>query len=290
MFQKRPTFAVVFLLPALALYALITLYPLARGAWLSLTDSTGAGSSHYVGLQNYRELFHDQQAVAALKNTLIYSATVVFFQNFLGLLFAVWLMSMPRVRAAVRVVLLTPAILAPVIAGYVFSYIYSTEGGINAVLKAVGISARQYWLAEPGHAIYAIAAVHVWMFAGYSCAIFLASYIAIPTELIEAARIDGASGWSRFRHVEWPLLAPALTITVTLSIIGTLRVFDLPLVMTGGGPANSTMTLSLLIYTKVFKEFAFGYGAALSVVLLVLVIVISSAASALLRIRETRMA
>lgn len=287
MFRRRT--AVGFLAPALVLYALIMIYPTVRGALLSLTDSTGAGSSHFIGLRNYDTLIHDQEAIAALKNTLVYAATVVFFQNALGLLFAVWLMSMPRVRSAVRVILLTPAILAPVIAAYVFSAVYAPSGAINALLKLLGVN-PQYWLAGPSTAIFAVAAVHVWMFTGYSCAIFLASYLAIPSDIIEASRIDGATGWSRFRHVEWPLLAPAVTITMTLSIIGTLRVFDLPLVMTNGGPANATMTLSLYIYNKVFQGFSFGYGAALSIVLLALVVVVSSAASALLRAREARMA
>jgi raffinose/stachyose/melibiose transport system permease protein len=283
--HRRPVIALGFLLPAIALYTFITLYPTVRGAWLSFTDSLGGEPGPFVGLANYEQILNDSQATAALKNTLIYATFVVVCQNLLGLIFATWLMSLPRIRGAIRVALLAPAMMAPVLAGFIWSYIYAPGGSLDAVLSSLGMG-KQTWLAEPSHALYAVAAVHVWMFTGYSCAIFLASYLAIPQDLKDAALLDGASAWQRFRCVDWPLLAPATTITVTLSVIGTLRTFDLPLVMTNGGPVNSTETLSLLIYQKVFQESDFAYGTALAVVLLLVVIVLSSATSTLLQRRE----
>ncbi|MFI6810256.1 carbohydrate ABC transporter permease [Streptomyces luteogriseus] len=285
MIHRRPVIALGFLLPAIALYAFITLYPTVRGAWLSFTDSLGGEPGPFVGLANYEQILNDSQATAALKNTLVYAAFVVVCQNLLGLIFAIWLMSLPRILGAIRVALLAPAMMAPVLAGFIWSYIYAPGGSLDAVLSSLGMG-KQTWLAEPSHALYAVAAVHVWMFTGYSCAIFLASYLAIPQDLKDAALLDGASAWQRFRCVDWPLLAPATTITVTLSVIGTLRTFDLPLVMTNGGPVNSTETLSLLIYQKVFQESDFAYGTALAVVLLLVVIILSSATSTLLQRRE----
>jgi len=286
--HRRPVFALGFLLPAIALYSFITLYPTVRGAWLSFTDSLGGRPGHFVGLANYYRLLHDDQATAALKNTLLYAAFVVILQNLLGLIFAAWLMSVPRIRSAIRVSLLAPAMMAPVMAGFIWSYLYAPGGSLDALLSSVGLG-KQTWLAEPSHALYAVAAVHVWMFTGYSCAIFLASYLAIPQDLKDAALLDGATAWQRFRRVDWPLLAPATTITVTLSVIGTLRTFDLPLVMTNGGPVNSTETLSLLIYQKVFQQSDFAYGTALAVILLLVVIILSTATSTLLQRREGRL-
>jgi raffinose/stachyose/melibiose transport system permease protein len=285
--QRRPVVALGFLLPAIALYTVITLYPTLQGAWLSFTDAVGGRPGHFVGLANYERLLDDDQAVAALTNTFIYAAVVVIVQNLLGLVFAAWLMSVPWIRNTIRLVLLAPAMMAPLMAGFIWSYIYAPDGSLDAVLSAVGLG-EQTFLAEPSHALYAVAAVHVWQFTGYSCAIFLASYLAIPRELMDAARMDGASVWQRFRLVEWPMLAPATTITVTLSVIGTLRTFDLPLVMTNGGPVHATTTLSLLIYQKVFKQNDFAYGTALAVVLVLVVFVLSSATSTMLQRRERR--
>jgi raffinose/stachyose/melibiose transport system permease protein len=278
-----------FLLPAIAVYAVFMIYPLVRGVYLSLTNSVGGPRADFVGVEQYRAMLDSPQVTAALWHTVLYAAVVVVVQNALGLLFASMLFRRPRVRKVLSVVLLTPALISPIMAAFIWSYLFAPSGGINALLGAFGLDALEHiWLGDPSTALYAVAAVNIWMFTGYSCAIFLASYLTMPTELLDAAAVDGATGWQRFRSVEWPLLAPALTVNVTLSLIGSLKVFEFPLVLTNGGPAGATDTLTQLVYRNVFGGGKFAFGIAVSVLLLAIVVVLSSATSSLLRLRERR--
>jgi raffinose/stachyose/melibiose transport system permease protein len=278
-----------FILPAVIVYSLFMLYPLARGVYLSLTDSLGGPTANFVGLQQYDTLAGDSQVIAALWHTVLYAVIVVITQNALGLLFASLLFRRARVRRTLSVILLTPTLISPLMAAFIWSYLLAPDGGINGLLKIIGLGGLEHvWLADTSTALVSVAAVNIWMFTGYSCAIFLASYMSIPTELLDAAAVDGASGWRRFSRVEWPLLAPALTVNVTLSLIGSLKVFEFPLVLTNGGPAGATETLTFLIYRNVFGAGKFAYGVAISVLLLVIVVVLSSATSSMLRLRERR--
>ena len=289
MFHRRRATMAAFLLPAIVVYGVFMLYPLARGIYLSMTDSLGGPIAHFVGTEQYRAMADDPKVSAALWHTVLYAAVVVVAQNGLGLLFASLLFRRPKVRKGLSVVLLTPTLISPVMAAFIWSYLFAPTGGINALLDSIGLhSLTHVWLGDTSTALYSVAAVNIWMFTGYSCAIFLASYMSMPTELLEAASLDGATGWRRFVSIEWPLLAPALTVNVTLSLIGSLKVFEFPLVLTNGGPAGSTDTLTLLVYRNVFGGGKFAYGVALSVVLLVTVVVLSSATSSLLRLRERR--
>lgn len=279
--------AVLFLLPAVIVYGLFILYPLVRGVMLSFTDNTGGPVSHYVGSKQYDTVIHDPDTLAALRHTLIYAAVVLVVQTTLGLLAASVLSRRDRIRRLASSILLLPALISPVMASFIWSYLYRPDGGINDLLGKVGLkSFQQIWLGDPSIALYAVAAVNIWMFAGYSCIIFLAGYAGIPRDLLDAADIDGASRWQRFRMIEWPMLAPALTVNVTLSLVGSLGVFDFPLVLTNGGPVGSTTTLALVIYQDIFNNSNFAMGAATAVLLLAVVLVVSSAASTLLRRRE----
>ncbi|WP_329254259.1 sugar ABC transporter permease [Streptomyces sp. NBC_01478] len=289
MFHRRRATMAAFLLPAIAVYALFILYPLFKGVYLSFTDSVGGPISHFVGTDQYKAMADDPAVSAALWHTVLYAVVVVVVQNGLGLLFASMLFRRPRVRKALNVVLLTPTLISPLMAAFIWSYLFAPNGGLNALLDGVGLGALKHvWLGDPSTALYSVATVNIWMFTGYSCAIFLASYMSMPTELLEAAALDGASGWRRFRSIEWPLLAPALTVNVTLSLIGSLKVFEFPLVLTNGGPAGATDTLTLLVYRNIFGGGKFAYGVALAVLLLVTVVVLSSATNSLLRLRERR--
>jgi raffinose/stachyose/melibiose transport system permease protein len=286
-FRRRRRTAVLFLLPALAVYGLFVLYPLVRGVLLSFTDNMGGPVSEFVGLRQYQTLVGDQATLAALGHTLVYAAVVLVVQTSLGLFAAAVLAHRVRIRRTVSNLLLLPALMSPVMASFIWSYLYRPDGGINTLLGSLGLEAFQrIWLGDPSIALYAVAAVNIWMFAGYSCVIFLAGYAGIPRDVLDAARIDGANRWQRFRRVEWPMLAPALTVNVTLSLIGSLGVFDFPLVLTGGGPVNSTNTLALVIYRHLLNNSDFAMAAATAVLLLVLVMTVSTAVSVLLRRRE----
>ena len=180
--------------------------------------------------------------------------------------------------------------MSAVMAAFVWNSLLAPDGAINALLKSVGLNGlARVWLGDPSTALWAIALVNVWMFSGYSAAIFLAGYMNLPGELIDASSVDGAAGWRRFVSIEWPLLAPATTVAVTLSLIGSLKVFELPFVMTNGGPAGSTTTLTMLIFAKIFGgQGSFAYGTTIAVLLLVVVVLFAGVTQSLLRRREER--
>ncbi len=290
MIWLRTRTAVVMLAPALAIYVLIVLYPMIRGLQLSLTSSTGVGQSDFVGLANYRRMLTDPEIPAALRTTILFTVLVVGAQNAIAIALASLLHRLPAVRSFARIGLLVPSMLSIVVVGYVWSYIYSPlDGPLNATLEAVGLSGLTHvWLGERSTALIAIAVANIWMFTGYSTAIYLANYVSIPAEIFEAASVDGASGWRRFRQIELPLLAPSVTVNLAISTIGTLKVFEFPFVMTNGGPAGATKSLAMVIYQQAFRNYQFGYATAVAVVLLVLTLLVAIVQVSLLRRREVR--
>uniref|UniRef100_UPI003F491DF7 carbohydrate ABC transporter permease n=1 Tax=Cupriavidus necator TaxID=106590 RepID=UPI003F491DF7 len=277
-----------FAAPALLLYAVFGIYPLISAVKLSFTSFAGVGEQKWIGLKNYIEILSDPTYITVLKVTLAYTVVVVVIQNLLGLLFAALLFSLPKIRSAARVALLVPSMYSAVIAAFVWQYIYSPlGGGLNEILKAMGLGDYQStWLGEPSIALFSVAAVQIWMYVGYSTAIFLAGYMSIPTELHDAARIDGANAWHRFTKIDVPLLAPSFTVNITLSTIGTLKSFELPLVLTQGGPDGATTTLGLQIFNSLFSDYRFGFSSALSIVMLLMIVTIAYAQNWFLRRRE----
>lgn len=276
--------------PALALYLVFTIYPLLEATRFSFTDFSGVGRANYVGLSNYTTVFMDPQYRSILLNTLLYAIVVVVVQTSLGLLIAALLQPLPFVRNFARVAMLAPAMMSMVAAGFIWQYIYSPlGGGLNEALKALSLgNLQQVWLGNKSLALYSVAAVQIWMFVGYSAAIFLAGYAGISNEIREAATLDGSGGWKRFWNIDVPLLAPAFTINLTLSTIGTLKTFELPLVLTDGGPDGASMTLGLGIFKEIFGRYQFGLACALSIVMLIGVAIVTLFQNRILRAREDR--
>lgn len=284
----RGRHAALLILPAAVLFAAFVLYPLIRGIELSFTNAVGPAGGQFVGLDNYVQMFKDPTISRALVNTFVYTVVVVVVQNSVALFIAYWLHKLKAVRNFVRAGLLLPSMMAFVAVGYLWSFIYSPLGGpLDLVMDALGLHAlEQVWLGDPNTALMSIAFVYIWMYTGYAATIFLANYLAIDPSLMEAAQLDGARGWKRFWNVDWALLAPSLTINITLSVIGSLRVFDLPFIMTQGGPDGATQTLSLSIYQASFSSFQFAYGTTLAVALLLLTVIVGVTQATLLRRRE----
>ena len=290
MISRRPLTALAFLAPAVAIYLLVVIYPLIQSARLSLTDSPAGNAGNFVGLENFQRMLNDPQVTAALYRTVAYAIVVVIVQNGIGLALARALYLRMKVQRPLSVALLLPMLISPLMAAFIWSALYAPQGAINTALDTIGLgNLTRIWLGDPTTALWAIALVNVWMFAGYSCAIFLAGYMNLPTETLDAALVDGAHGWRRFVWIEWPLLAPALTVNVTLALIGSLKVFEFPLVMTNGGPAESTTTLTLLIYQKIFGgQGGFSYGVTIALLLLFVVVFLTIISNAILRRREER--
>ena len=278
----------LFMAPALIVLGVFFVYPILLTFYYSFTDFTGVGTPEFSGLKNYDRIVSRSRYPEALKITVLFTVIVVVLQITLGLFIATLLQRLPAVRNFARAALFTPAMMSFVIVGYVWQFIYSPyNGGLNALLTSIGLeSMTRGWLGDPNTALIAIAVAHVWMFTGYTTAIFLAGYANIPGDIEEAGRLDGASSWQRFRHLELPLLAPSITINVMLATIGTLKTFELPFIMTRGGPDGATRTLSLEIIENLFRSYKFGFASALAIVMLVIVVLVAFIQNKYLRGRE----
>lgn len=280
--------AILFTLPALIVLGAFFVYPIGLTVQMSLTDFSGVGAAEYVGLENYERIVGRDRYPDALWVTIKFTFVVVTVQTLAGLFFAALLHRLPAIRNFSRVALFTPAMMSFVVVGYVWQFIYSPfSGGLNAMLNGLGLDwMAQAWLGNPSTALFAIAAAHVWMFTGYTTAIFLAGYANIPSDIEEAGRLDSASSFQRFRYLELPLLAPSFTINIILSTIGTLKTFELPFIMTRGGPDGATRTLSLEIIDQLFRNYKFGFASSLAIVMLVLVVAVALVQNWYLRGRE----
>lgn len=273
-----------FALPGISLYLALVLWPSAQGVMLSLTDWNGVDSQkNYVGLKNFAAIFSRTEDLSAVTRTLIIAASLVVAQNLVGLLLALALNTRLKSRLVLRTAFFAPAVLSSVVLGYTFKFVFSPEGPLNAVLSTVGIRNPPNWLGEPRQALFVIIFVLAWQSVGSSMVIYLAGLQRVPRDLIEAASIDGAGAVRRFFSVTLPHLAPAVTINSVLTLIAGLRVFDQVYVMTGGGPANGTQTISTLLVQEAFKFMHYGYAAALAVVLSVMIAALSVVQLVILR-------
>jgi raffinose/stachyose/melibiose transport system permease protein len=267
-----------FAVPALVLFAFVVLIPSGRGVYYAFTNWDGL-DPHFsvVGLDNFRQLLRDPQAKQAITHTLLIAVAITVVQNGVGLLLALGVNSRIRSRNVLRVFLFAPAVVTPIVTAYLWRNLLGPSGAVNSLLGAVGLGSwQQDWLGDPGLALWSIVGVIVWQFCGYSMVIFLAGLQSIPREIHEAAAIDGGGAVRRFWSVTRPLLGPAFTINLMLSIIGGIKLFDQVYALTGGGPGHATDTMSTLIYKDAFTLGEFGYSIALAVVLTIIVAVVSS--------------
>jgi raffinose/stachyose/melibiose transport system permease protein len=279
-----------FMVPALLLFCFVVLVPSARGVYYAFTDWDGLSQDFsFVGLGNFVEMVGDPAARQAVWQTLVIAVAVTVVQNGIGLLLALGVNSAIKSRNVLRVLLFAPAVITPIVTAYLWRNLLGPDGAVNSLLGAVGLGSwRQDWLGDPDLALWSVVAVVVWQFAGYSMAIFLAGLQSVPREIYEAAAIDGAGAVRRFWSVIRPLLAPAFTVNLMLSIIGGIKLFDQVYALTGGGPGHATDTLSTLIYKDAFTLGEFGYSIALAVVLTIVVAVFSTGQYVVLSRNERR--
>ena len=250
-----------FAAPALLLFAFVVLVPSVRGVYYAFTDWDGL-DPHFkvVGLRNFTEMWRDPDAVQAVWHTLLIAVSITVIQNGVGLLLALGVNTIIKSRNVLRVFLFAPAVVTPIVTAYLWRNLLGPDGAVNSLLNAAGLGSwRQDWLGDPQLALWSVVAVIVWQFAGYSMVIFLAGLQSVPREIYEAAAIDGGGPVRRFWSVTRPLLAPAFTINLMLSIIGGIKLFDQVYALTGGGPGHATDTISTLIYKDAFTLGEFGY-------------------------------
>jgi raffinose/stachyose/melibiose transport system permease protein len=262
-------------IPALLLFAVFFMTPLVQGIHISLTDWTGTRPTYnYVGLQNFADFFHDDRAKHALKVTLIFGLLSPVLLCLLGLIYALILDVKLVGRGFVRTFVYLPAIISPLIMGYVWLIMLNSNGGaIPAILKSVGLSSLyKDWLGNPHEALWVVIILNLWQFVGYAMIIFLAGLQSVSAEVLEAAKIDGASYIKTLRYVTFPLLIPAIRINVITNIIGSLGVFDVIASLTDGGPGYWTESMSMYIYRASFDGHT-GYATAVAVILFIIVLI-----------------
>jgi raffinose/stachyose/melibiose transport system permease protein len=290
--RRRPGPPWWFALPAMLLFAFVVLVPTARGVYYAFTDWDGLDPDFsFIGLDNFATMLADPDAMQAIWHTLLIAVAITVIQNGVGLLLALGVNSTIRSRNVLRVFLFAPAVITPIVTAYLWRNLLGPTGAVNSLLGAVGLDSwQQNWLGDPELALWSVVWVIVWQFAGYSMVIFLAGLQSIPRDIYEAAAIDGAGPVRRFWSVIGPLLAPAFTVNLLLSIIGGIKLFDQVYALTGGGPGHATDTISTLIYKDAFLLGEFGYSVALAVVLTGIVAVVSTGQYSLLARNEKRVA
>jgi raffinose/stachyose/melibiose transport system permease protein len=271
--------AAPFLLPAVLLYGTFIVYPMVDAVRLSFFDWDGFANTPkiWVGLDNYRRIFRDDPVFwTAFRNSVKWLILSLVVPTVMGLGLALLLNRHLRGRNLFRTIFYLPAVLAPIAVAAMWRWIYDPNFGVlNRFLDVIGIDVvGRAWLGDPDTALYATFVASVWTVVGLNMVLFLAGLQNIPRELTEAARIDGANSIQVFRHVTLPGLRPAIVIVIVLTIINSLKAFDLIVGTTGGGPAQRSQVLALWSYTQSFANHDFGAGNAVATVLLVLTLVV----------------
>lgn len=271
----------------LALFAAFFLVPNVLNFGYAFTDwNAYRDEVNFIGLKNFEQLLVTDTLWSGLRITLTYTLLVVFFQNLLGLGFALALEKSTRANAVLRVFIFIPVLISPLAAGYVFRGLLAYDGVYNQILSFIsGTEVRIEWLGNLDWVLVIVAMVHAWKWFGLTTLFYIAGLSTVPHELVEAARIDGAGYWTTFFRIKWRMIAPAVTINVALAFIGTLNSFEVILATTGGGPARATEVLNIFIFEQ-FGTGNFGRSTAMSLVLFLTVLVLAIPLISILRRRE----
>ncbi|MFB9329430.1 carbohydrate ABC transporter permease [Paenibacillus aurantiacus] len=273
---QRKLILIGFMAIPLLLLGLLTYYPAIKLVYLSFTDWDGISSdSMWLGFENYKEIFTNPDLFGVFLHQIPYALTGII-QNIVAILFAVILNSKLRGRNFFRVLLFLPFIMNAVAVAFMFQYVLdTTNGSLNGLLGALGLSSlQQSWLGNASLVNYSLASIGFWRFMGYNMVIYLAALQAIPGDMYEAARIDGAGRFQTLWYMTLPNLTKIIQLNMFLTISGALAVFDLPFVLTKGGPAGASETFLLKTIETAFQFNNFGLASAMSVVLLLLTIVV----------------
>lgn len=266
MARREHLYAIVAgLLPTALVAGLFIVFPLVFSLYLSLWDWPLIGShKQFVGLANWLRLFGDREFWAALRVTAVYTLGSVPISAVLSLMLALGLNQRVRGSLFYRLAFFLPVVLSTVVAALYWEWALQPQlGPVNRLLRALGLRGPG-WLSDPAWALPALILIHVWRFAGYQAMIFLAELQTIPHVYHEAATIDGAGSWARFRYITWPLLRPTAAMVLITGAIFAFRVFGPIYVLTGGGPARSTTTLAFYLYDRAIGLRELGYGATIA--------------------------
>lgn len=268
---------VVLLAPPLAVFIALVIYPLFSSFYYSFTNWNGFNPDYdYVGFANFAKIITDRLFLNAAINTVIWMAAAILLPTLLGLGFALLIDSKVPGSTVFKSIFYLPICLSAVVVGQIWIWIYQADWGLlNTVVGFVTGERLSYaWLAKPATSLGSVIVAWSWQQTGLSMVIYLAGLTSISEDLLEVCEIEGASAWQRIRIVVIPLLTPATVVVIALSVINSLKGFDILYIMTGGGPFHSSDTLAMHMYNESFKKYLMGYGSAISVVLFLVALTI----------------
>jgi raffinose/stachyose/melibiose transport system permease protein len=262
----------VFLLPGLLFYIFSVFYPIADSIMLSMKKWNGIGPMKWTGLANYVKMIHDRVFYQAFINNLGYVVIVVTMQLLIGLLLAVLIRKMSRGAAFMKTLYYIPCIITTVAVTQMFRSMYATEpaGLFNMFFNAVGLgTVSRAWLADIHTVLACVSIPEGWRFTGMYMVMFYAALVSLDPCIREAARIDGATGWTVFWKIELPMIRPVVLLSFIMCLTGALRGFDIPFLLTAGGPGNASELLATYMYKVAFSNNQFGYGSTLAVFIII---------------------
>jgi ABC-type sugar transport system permease subunit len=269
----------LFILPFFLVYAIFFLYPVISSFILSFYKAVGLGSRTFVGLNNYAQLAHDPRYLKALVNTTVYTLASVFILSPLALIVAMavrsFIVPWSNLKSFYRIAYFLPNLTSFVVIALMFALIFNQDFGLlNQALGSIGLP-KLGWLREERLAMPSIVLVAIWTFLGVNSLYFLAGLQNIPEDMNEASAIDGATRWQTFWHVTLPLLRPTILFVVVQAVIFSYQLFDLPYLLTAGGPSDATLKLAMYLYQIGFSQFSLGYAAAIGYSLALIAVIIS---------------
>ena len=266
-------------------FLVFNIMPVFFGAYVAFTEWSIIGSPRWVGLENFREAFADEWVGVAFRNILLYGAIIVPGVAVLGLVFALFVNQRYPLSALARTLFFAPNVVSATVIGLVWVWVLDTQFGlVNQYLGHLGVSPIP-WLTSTDWSLVGVSIASVWWDLGLAFVLFLAALQDIPSDLTEAATVDGASRLQRFRFVILPHLRPVISMVVTLQLISTLRIFSQVYVMTNGGPAGSSSSPIHYIYSTAIVRSLFGYASAIAMMLFVVIVVVTIAQRLILRER-----
>lgn len=274
--KKNLIIELTFVAPALVLFLIFVIYPFISTLYYSFTQWDGITKPVFIGIDNFVRLFQEESFSIALKNTILFALSGLLISNTLSLLLALVLNGAGKMQSILRTVFYLPGVVSFVTMSIVWSAIYHYNGPINQILKNAGLgSLAKEWLGNYNTVIPSMIVIMVWGGVGFGVIVFLAGLNSISAELYEAAELDGAGPLNKFKAVTFPLLMPSITVVTFLGLATTLKLFDLPFTLTGGGPGDASNTIAMIIYKQAFSYNNYGYATAGGIILFAFVMAVS---------------
>ncbi|TWT01603.1 carbohydrate ABC transporter permease [Planomicrobium sp. CPCC 101079] len=263
----------LFLAPVLIALALVVVVPMLLGVYYSFTSWNGIVTGDFVGFENYINVFKDERFMDALWFTVKFSVVSVIMINVIGLSLALLVTSHVKSSKLLRTVFFMPNLIGGLILGFIWQFIFIKV--FAAIGEIIGMESLQGWLSTTNTGFWGLTILMSWQMAGYIMVIYIAYLEGMPKELLEASAIDGATSVQRFRFVVFPLVAPAFTVSMFLTLSNTFKLYDQNLSLTGGGPYNSTEMVAMEIFQTAFTQNVFAYAQAKAVIFFVIVALVA---------------